>query len=278
MRSANDAINAAATVLVIGVYVLGFCGIGLFFMIRQRWVLWRQAALWAVFIALLMGLQVLNAWPLAWMDYDTALPAEGFAIRQVMTAIATFGALGVLLTISFIAAETLTQAGVSASGAIVEDLVASGVLIQYDFGTNNNGIPARRAFLCVRNRSVFFRPGEARLVDAVGHARQSRHVRELRSCAVRRIAGTAGRLLGGMPFSRGAAGNGCTDRRPIRQTPGFIAAAMLLQALVFAAGHAGYANQPAYARVVELIIPSFAFGLLYLLFGLSAGNRFAFRL
>jgi membrane protease YdiL (CAAX protease family) len=51
----------------------------------------------------------------------------------------------------------------------------------------------------------------------------------------------------------------------------FIAAAMILQALVFAAGHAGYANQPAYARVVELIIPSFAFGTLYLLFGLLPG-------
>src|SRR2546426_5524197 len=51
----------------------------------------------------------------------------------------------------------------------------------------------------------------------------------------------------------------------------FIGAAMILQALVFASGHAGYANQPAYARVVELIIPSFAFGSLYLAFGLLPG-------
>src|SRR3989475_8343118 len=46
---------------------------------------------------------------------------------------------------------------------------------------------------------------------------------------------------------------------------------MILQALVFASGHAGYANQPAYARVVELIIPSFVFGALYLAFGLLPG-------
>src|SRR5947207_13068540 len=51
----------------------------------------------------------------------------------------------------------------------------------------------------------------------------------------------------------------------------FIAGAMILQALIFASGHAGYANQPAYARVVELIIPSFAFGALYLAFGLLPG-------
>jgi MFS family permease len=43
---------------------------------------------------------------------------------------------------------------------------------------------------------------------------------------------------------------------------------MLIQALIFGGGHAGYANQPSYARVVELIIPSIGFGLLYLCFGL----------
>jgi hypothetical protein len=46
---------------------------------------------------------------------------------------------------------------------------------------------------------------------------------------------------------------------------------MILQAVVFASGHAGYANQPAYARVVELIIPSFVFGALFLAFGLLPG-------
>src|SRR5262249_5256184 len=51
----------------------------------------------------------------------------------------------------------------------------------------------------------------------------------------------------------------------------FIAGGMILQALVFPAGHPGYANQPAYARVGELILPSFAFGALYLLFGLLPG-------
>src|SRR5215471_15968204 len=55
MRSANDAINAASSVAVFALYILGFCGIGLFFMVRRHWVLWRQPAVWAVFIALLMG-------------------------------------------------------------------------------------------------------------------------------------------------------------------------------------------------------------------------------
>ena len=43
----------------------------------------------------------------------------------------------------------------------------------------------------------------------------------------------------------------------------FIGLALGLQALIFAAAHANYPVQPAYARVVELLIPSLAFGFIY---------------
>ena len=45
----------------------------------------------------------------------------------------------------------------------------------------------------------------------------------------------------------------------------------VVQAIVFGAGHAPYPNQPAFARPVELIIPSIGFGLLYVYFGLLPG-------
>ena len=48
----------------------------------------------------------------------------------------------------------------------------------------------------------------------------------------------------------------------------FIVIGFVIQSLIFAAAHANYPSQPAYARLVELIIPSFIFGLLYLQFGL----------
>src|SRR5881409_1060363 len=91
MRASNDAIGAFSQIVTFGLYILGFCGVGLFFMIRHRWVLWRQPLLWGSFIAFLLGLQQLNSWPLLWMGYDTALPASGFAIRQFLRAAATFG-------------------------------------------------------------------------------------------------------------------------------------------------------------------------------------------
>jgi hypothetical protein len=51
----------------------------------------------------------------------------------------------------------------------------------------------------------------------------------------------------------------------------WIVFAFVVQAAIFGAGHAPYPTQPAYARPVELIVPSIAFGLLYLQFGLLPG-------
>ncbi|MCK5632672.1 CPBP family intramembrane metalloprotease, partial [bacterium] len=48
----------------------------------------------------------------------------------------------------------------------------------------------------------------------------------------------------------------------------WITIAFILQALIFGGAHATYATQPSYARLIELIIPSFLFGGMYLLYGL----------
>jgi len=48
----------------------------------------------------------------------------------------------------------------------------------------------------------------------------------------------------------------------------WIVAAVIIQAIIFGAGHAAYPTMPAYARVVELFLPAIAYGLIYLAFGL----------
>ena len=51
-----------------------------------------------------------------------------------------------------------------------------------------------------------------------------------------------------------------------------LAIAMVLQALIFGAGHANYPAQPSYARVVELFLPSIiVYGMLYLKLGVIFG-------
>ena len=51
----------------------------------------------------------------------------------------------------------------------------------------------------------------------------------------------------------------------------FLVIGFVIQAAIFGAGHAPYPAQPAYARPVELIIPSIGFGLLYVAYGLLPG-------
>src|SRR5262249_17143496 len=271
MRSANDAINAASSVEVFPLYILGFCGIGLFFMVRRHWVVWRQPAMWGIFIALLMGLQQLNSWPLLWMNYDTAVPASGFAIRQFMAALGIFGAFGILLTISFMAAETLSRRAfphhaqlwkvwtrpVSASRAIFGQTLAGYLLVApffayeivlYFFAQGKLGWWTPSDTLVNPDMFANYVPS----LSAISQAAQAGFWEE----CLFRAAPLAIAALIGDKFGRRRA---------------FIAGGMILQALVFAAGHAGYANQPSYARVVELILPSFAFGALYLFFGLLPG-------
>src|SRR5207249_2719294 len=108
MRSANDAISVVASIGVV-VYLLGFCGAGLFFMMRARWLIWRPAVAWGFAIAALVALAEVNSWPLVWMGYDTALPASGFVLRQVFNILGGFLASGFVFSLSFMAAETLSR-------------------------------------------------------------------------------------------------------------------------------------------------------------------------
>src|SRR3989441_4903254 len=271
MRASNDAIGAFSQIVTFGLYILGFCGVGLFFMIRHRWVLGRQPLLWGLFIAFLLGLQQLNSWPLLWMGYDTALPASGFAIRQLLRAGATFGLFSMLLTVSFMAAETLSRRAfphhiqfwkvwsrpVSASKIIFGETFAGYLLVSLFFAYEIV------LYFFAQRKLGWWTPSDT-LVNPNLFAN---YVPSLSAIAMAAQAGFwEESLFRAVPLATAAL---IGDRFGKRRT--FLAGAMILQALIFASGHAGYANQPAYARVVELIIPSFAFGGLYLAFGLLPG-------
>ena len=64
-------------------YVFGGIGVGLFFMLRRRRVLWRQPVVWGVAVAFMQALAAINEWPLLWMSYDTAVPRTTFFAQQV---------------------------------------------------------------------------------------------------------------------------------------------------------------------------------------------------
>jgi hypothetical protein len=270
MRSKNDSISVAASIAVVG-YLIGFCGVGLFFMMRQQWVVWRQPVMWALLIAALTSSDTFNMWSFAWMDYDTALPASGFALRQAATAIGLFMLMTVLLSISFMAAETLSRRafphhyqlwrmwsrpagaskdvlGYTLTGYLLITIFFAYEIVLYAFAHGRLGWWSPSDTLVNPNVFGAYLPS----LSAVANSAQAGFWEE---CLFRAVPLAAAALIG--------------DRFGKRRA--FIIGMMVLQALVFGAGHAGYANQPAYARVVELIIPSLAFGALYLAFGLLPG-------
>jgi hypothetical protein len=109
MRSANEAIGIGSVVGMALLYIFGGIGIGLFFMLRRRWVIWRPAAYWGAAVGLMQALAMLNEFPLLWMTYDTALPRSTFIGQQLALVGASFVGFSVFFALSFMAAETLTR-------------------------------------------------------------------------------------------------------------------------------------------------------------------------
>ena len=268
MRSSNDTIGLVGSLAMGLIYILGGCLIGLFFLLRQGWVLWKQALKWGLLVAFLQGLVVLNQLPLAWMGYDTALSRQGFLATQVTGAALQFVILGVLLTLSFIAAETFTRRafprhiqlwksgskGIANTTPMLGRVVAGYLLVPLFFGYEVV------LYFLSNNFLGWWTPSDALLqpdilanyfpwLSAIAISFQAGFWEE---CLFRAVP-LAGAVLLGRRFGK---------------TGLWVVGAMIVQALIFGAGHAPYPTQPAYARVVELIVPSLFFGAIYLAFGL----------
>ncbi len=106
---ANLAIGLFSGVAMVLLYVIGGIAIGLFWLLRQRWVIARQPMLWGVAVALLQVLASLNDWPLLWMSYDTAVPRASFIAQQMAILVASFVGFSMFFGLSFMAAESLTR-------------------------------------------------------------------------------------------------------------------------------------------------------------------------
>ncbi len=268
MRSANNGIAAGASIAAAVLYVIGGCVIGLFLLLRKRWVIWKQPIMWGLFIAFLQALVFVNQWPLLWMGYDTAISAANFAVQQLVQAVLVFVGMGILLTVSFMAAESLTRrafprtvqlwrswdAGVAGTSTVAGMTTAGyllvGVFFAYDvalylFANNALGWWSPSSAMFDPNVLATYLPW----LSSVAISLQAGFWEE---CLFRAIPLASAALLG--------------ERFGGRKW--WILGALVLQAVIFGAGHANYPAQPAYARLVELIIPALGFGVIYLVFGL----------
>ncbi|HXW05872.1 MAG TPA: type II CAAX endopeptidase family protein [Vicinamibacterales bacterium] len=268
LRSANEAIGIGSAVAMVLLYVFGGIGLGLFFMMRQRWVVWRPAAVWGAIVGVLQALAAVNQWPLIWMTYDTAVPRATFIAQQLAIVAATLVGFSAFFALSFMAAESLTRRafgshpqlwrvwarGPGSSTAVLGRTVAGYLLVAVFFAYEVI------LYLFATRTLGWWTPAEALIhpdvlatyvpwLSAIANSLQAGFWEEALFRAVP-LAGAA--LIG--------------ERLGLR-TP-LLVIAFIVQAVVFGAGHAPYPTLPSYARPVELILPSIGFGLLYVYFGL----------
>ncbi len=221
----------------------------------------------------MQALVAVNEWPLVWMGYDTATTRTLFSPNSALDhgIPASFVSFGLIYTLSFMTAETLTRrafgthpqfwrvwerhagASVELLGRTVGGYLLVAVFFAYDVAL----------YVVTTHRLGWWAPSEALFhpdvlaayvpwFSAIANSLQAGFWEE---CLFRAVPIAGAALIG--------------ERLGFRRSA--IVIAFVVQAVVFGSGHAPYPNQPFFARPVELILPSIGFGLLYLWLGLVPG-------
>jgi len=268
MRSSNETLALGAMIAMLIVCILGGAVIGLFYLLKQRWVQWRKPLLWGIIIAFMQLLAQFNSFPLLWMDYDTAVSTQGFLITEFVQFIVTFLLSAAFFTLVIMAAESLTRkafpnhirfwsvwrSDTAGSTAVLGRTIGGYFFVAFDFAFVVGW------YFLVTNLFGWWNPSDllfhpdvlATYLPWLSSVSISLQAGFLEECLFRAIPIASAALIG--------------QRFGNRRL--WIGIALVLQALMFGGGHANYPAQPAYARLVELIIPALAYGFIYLIFGL----------
>jgi len=268
MRSTNDAIALVSQSIFLLLYVLLGAGVGSALLLRRRWIEWRTAFAWGAVTATLFGLNAINALPLSWMSYDTAVSANLFIFQNIASA----GAIAILgapiLAFFFLAGESLGRKA-------FPDHLQQWRFWSPEVAASNSALGITvGAYLFVGLQVgyvVLFYMGTSRLegwwspADAlVQPDLLATYFPWLQAVSTSLFAALwEESIFRAVPIACAALIGARYGRRNM-----WVWGMVAFQAVVFAAGHANYPQQPAYARVVELSIPAFAWGSVYVFFGL----------
>jgi hypothetical protein len=268
MRSANTTIASFAQSAMLLLYIFIGCGLGLYYMMRKKWLLWKQALRWGIFISAAITLASINQLPFLWMYYQNALSVQTYFMQLLLNFFLSFCTQTCFITIVIMTAESLTRyafgehpqlwslwisrnsssysvLGRTFGAYLLVGINCAFVIAFYHVSTRYWGwwIPSEMLFdpNILATYLPWFGP--------LAHSLQAGFLEE---CLFRAIP-LAGAAIIGKRYGK----------KNI-----WVGAAFIIQAIVFGAAHANYPTQPAYGRIIELLLPSFIWGAVYLRFGL----------
>lgn len=267
MRSSNNIIAFIALIAVILLYVFGGF-IALFFLLRAGWLLWKVPLLFGIIIGLLQGMVIFNELPLYWKVYPTSLSLQNFIGQILLQIFITICGFCAVATLICMLAESLSRKafghhiqlwrvwGKTAGHSLqVIGRTFGGYLIlgfKFAFAIGLYYITLRYFGWWSPSEELYNPNILAHYLPWLSPLVLSFSAGFLEECLFRALPLSCAALLGNR-----------FGKRTL-----WITVAFVLQAIIFGAAHANYPAQPAYARLVELIIPSFIFGGIYLQFGL----------
>ena len=272
MRSSNTTISLVSEFLIFGLYFLLIGVPALVILKRKGWLKYSKTSMVvAGIIALLIIMSSINFLPIQLFWYDTANSLSQYILQLSFGWVLGGLFIFIISAISFVLAESLTRKAfpnhirlwktwsrdVASSKPVLNNTLFSYLMVPCD-------LAIVLLFYAITHKYFgFWTPSEA-LVDRNYLAT---FCPWFSGFAISLQAGFGEEMLfRALPLSVGL----LLGRRFNRPILG-LSIAMVVQAVIFGAAHANYPTMPAYARVVELIVPSLIFGFIYLRLGVVFG-------
>ncbi len=269
MRSANDTIEMISMGIIAIFYGLLGVVMGIFFLMRTRSLIWKPAVFWGMGITFAsVFLLTLNGLPFSWFSYDTSSTISNFLLRQILNGLMGAVGFGAIIALSVMAAEGLGRTafpnhirwwkiwskdtagsysilGQTVAGYLFAIIILALDVLFYVTTTSHFGWWSPAGTLSDPNILANYLPW----LDSIAISLQAGFWEES--------------LFRAVPI----AGIFILTRNKKSQTL-WIILILILQTLVFGSAHANYAQQPSYARIIEMIVPFTIMGIIYIYYGI----------
>lgn len=271
MRSANNLLAAIGSFFFQFLYILIFCVIGLIFFYRKKYFDIRYAMYASAIVAGGIFSSGLNNYPLWWSSYNTVQSGFMFVMtkisEQLLHGIYIFILIFIPLLIAHAAGKYCYKHHLQffkifsfqgcSSYDVAQQVILGYLLVPFMFAyVIMFGYITQKYFGWWSPAGSLFDPNIVASyfpwLSAIAISLQAGFLEEI--------------IFRALPLAMMALMTRTSRYKEFWSILIFIA-----QALIFGACHASYPNQPSYARIIELIAPSFLFGWTYLRFGLLPG-------